>query len=396
MTTKRTAMFYCQHVLGLGHFIRSTEIVRGLTGFDVCFLNGGEIVSGLELPASIEVINLPPIKADAEFREIYPAAGPLGLEAIREIRKARIIAEYERTRPDLLVIELFPFGRRKFAFELLPLLERLQADGRTKVVCSLRDILVSKRDQARFDEQAIRLVNQFFDLVLVHSDPQFQRLEETFSGIEQLRCPVEYTGFVAQPPATDIDDDSALPDGVKKIIVSIGGGRVGCELIDCAIEASDIISESVPHRMLIFTGPYLPDEQYARLQEKTAGRANIRLERFTTQFISQLRRADLSVSMAGYNTCMNLLTAGTPAIVCPFTGNNNEEQTIRAAKLQQLGVLKVIHQPELSAVRLAEMMTASLSAARTRCAPALDLRGVERTAAILTRLVAAEAMEVKA
>jgi predicted glycosyltransferase len=396
MTAKRTAMFYCQHVLGLGHFIRSTEIVRGLKGFEVCFLNGGEIVSGVELPAQIEVINLPPIKADAEFRGIYPAAGPLGLEVIKEIRKARILAEYERVRPDVLVLELFPFGRRKFAFELLPLLERIQADGRTKVVCSLRDILVSKRDQARFNEQACRLVNEFFDLVLVHSDPQFQRLEETFPEVQQLRCPVEYTGFVAQPPVADIDEGPTAPDGVKSIIVSIGGGRVGAELIACAIEASAVIGDSVPHRMLIFTGPYLPDEESARLQEKAAGRANVRLERFTTQFLSQLRRADLSISMAGYNTCMNLLTAGTPAIVCPFTGNNNEEQTIRAAKLQQLGILKVIHQPELSAVRLAEMITASLNAAKTRCAPALDLRGIERTATILTQLVAAEAMEVKA
>ncbi|PHM08684.1 glycosyl transferase, partial [Nostoc sp. 'Peltigera malacea cyanobiont' DB3992] len=42
-------MFYCQHILGMGHLVRSREIVRGLTkDFQVCFINGGEIIQGFE------------------------------------------------------------------------------------------------------------------------------------------------------------------------------------------------------------------------------------------------------------------------------------------------------------------------------------------------------------
>jgi len=198
---KKRAMFYCQSVLGMGHLIRSAEIVRGLAdnGFEVSFLNGGEMAGGLELPSSIAVVNLPPIKSDAEFREIYAADGSRHLEEIKEARRRRILAEFARFRPQVLIIELFPFGRRKFAFELIPLLERISAGGRaTKVVCSLRDILAPRRDQARFEDRVCNLMNRYFDLLLVHADPRFQRLEESFPSARRIECPIRYTGFVVQ------------------------------------------------------------------------------------------------------------------------------------------------------------------------------------------------------
>lgn len=198
---KKRAMFYCQSVLGMGHLIRSAEIVRGLADndFEISFLNGGETAGEIELPSSITVVNLPPIKSDLEFREIHASDGLRDLEEVKEARRQRILGEFARFRPHVLIIELFPFGRRKFAFELIPLLERINAGGRvTKVVCSLRDILVSKRDQARFEDQVCNLMNRYFDLLLVHADPRFQRLEETFPSARRIECPIRYTGFVVQ------------------------------------------------------------------------------------------------------------------------------------------------------------------------------------------------------
>ena len=390
--TKQRVMFYCQHVLGMGHFVRSAEIVRGLHDYEVCFLNGGEIVSGFELPPSVAVINLPPLRSDAEFRDIQTVDGANNLAAIKTERRRRLLAEYERFRPDVLMIELFPFGRRKFADELVPLLERIQADGRkTKVVCSLRDILVSKRDQARFDAQACELANRYFDLVLVHSDPAFQRLEETFPRAHDIQCPVRYTGFVAQRISNHAAVELKTDEDEKVIVVSIGGGRVGESLIECAIAASDLLAATQPHLMLIFTGPYLPEDQYQQFSARTAQRPRLRLARYTTNFTAYLKRADLSVSMAGYNTCMNILATGVRAIVCPFTGNNNEEQTIRAVKLQSLGALAVIHPSQLSPAQLAAMMNAELERTTTGTLVRLQLNGAEQTAAALKELLAQSA-----
>ena len=382
-------MFYCQHVLGMGHFIRSAEIVRGLSEFDVYFLNGGELVPGFELPAAVEVINLPALRTDAGFSNLYVVEGAMSLEQIQQIRRQRLLDEYERLKPDLLVIEMFPFGRLKFASELLPLLEQARADRDrghpVKVVCSLRDILVGKREQQQFEIEACRIANRYFDLLLVHSDPRFHRLEETFSRRADLTCAVRYTGLVA-PAAIPVDRDEPGSSG-ETILVSIGGGRVGSELIDCAVDALDLISDRIPHRMSIFTGPYLPEPEFQRLQSKVEGRPRIRLGRYTTSFRSQLKRADLSISMAGYNTSLDLITTGTRAIVYPFTGNNNREQSIRADKLRRLGLVEIIDPQELRPDCLADRMLSVLSRPKPVGA-ALDLRGVEKTALALTELSA--------
>src|SRR5207237_390454 len=85
--------------------------------------------------------------------------------------------------PRAVVVELFPFGRRKFAEELLPLFEEAHAGGahRPLLLSSLRDILTTgRRDQARCDERACMLANRYLDAILVHGDPHFARLEESF------------------------------------------------------------------------------------------------------------------------------------------------------------------------------------------------------------------------
>ena len=155
-------MFYCQHILGMGHLIRSMEIVRGLTAsFEVCFVNGGEVVSGFQPPPSVQVINLPAIKTDTEFRELMSVNPNLSLEAAEEMRRRQLLETLETFQPDVLMIELFPFGRRRFSFELVPLMEAAMARG-TKIVSSLRDIVVTKSNQARHEAKVVRLINQYF------------------------------------------------------------------------------------------------------------------------------------------------------------------------------------------------------------------------------------------
>jgi len=384
-------MFYCQHVLGMGHLVRSMELVRGLKDFQVSFFNGGEVVPGFPLPPSVEIVQLPALKADENFTEISSADGSQNVAGIKDARVRCLLDGYERLDPDVLIIELFPFGRKQFAFELVPLLSRIRlAGGKTKVVCSLRDILVSRKDQVRHEARVCTLLNRYFDAVLIHADPKMQRLEETFSSVGELKAEIKYTGYVAQtsddnPADSNGDDISLETSGDPLILVSIGGGRVGYELLACAIEASAIVAQTRPHRMLVFTGPYLPEAQYDQLERRAEFNPNVTLRRYTSRFMSYMEKADLSVSMAGYNTCMNLLTARISALVLPFTGGDNNEQSIRARKLEELGVVTVIHPQELQPARLAENIIRRLQSKPPQSV--LDLRGVENTAAYLRELV---------
>ena len=124
----------------------------------------------------------------------FGTRGDESVERTWELRHRRILMTLGRVQPTVVLVELFPFGRAKFARELVPLLEEARAMG-AFTACSLRDILVSG-DGDR-DDRARRLADEHLDAVFVHCDPSFARLEETFKPSQPLGIPVHYTGFVA-------------------------------------------------------------------------------------------------------------------------------------------------------------------------------------------------------
>lgn len=383
---KKRVLFYCQSLLGIGHFIRARELLCALRDFEVCFLYGGEPVPGFELPAWVEVSYLPAIKSDAAFEQLYVVDSQASLPEVKARRRELLLSTFERFAPDILLIELFPFGRKKFRFELLPLLEHARATRpETKIVCSLRDILVHRPDQARYEAEVCELMNQYFDLLLIHADPRLQRLEETFGSVAKLNSPIRYTGYVAPP----LQGQPNLRTGTEPLIlVSIGGGRVGHELIECALAAETQLP--LPHRLHILTGPHVPEEQFQSLQKQAAGRPNVTLQRHTTEFLAWLRQADLSISMAGYNTCMDIVATGVRALTLPFTEHENDEQTLRARKLAQLGYVNVLDPAQLAPDYLAAEIVRCLNAPPPAPTVALDLQGAPRTAELLAALLAGE------
>jgi predicted glycosyltransferase len=380
----KKVLFYCQHILGIGHLIRSMEIVRGLLqDFEVCFINGGQVIEGLQVPAGVEVVNLPAIATDSEFQALRTVDPTQDLETVLETRKDLLLQVFHRFQPDVLMVELFPFGRRRFSSELVPLLNQAKAHS-TKIVCSLRDIVVTKQDRARHEEKVCKLMNRYFDLLLVHGDPQFQPLELSFSRVNDLKCDVRYTGYVVQSSdSASLDSEMPVaPDFYRPtILTSIGGGRFGHELLFCMIDAAAFLEPVIPHQIQMFTGPFFPEEKFLLLQEIATHRPNVTLQRYTPDLLSYMRWADLSISMAGYNTTMNVLTTGVRAMLLPFKGNDDQEQTLRAERLEELGIVQVIRpeslQPERFARRILAYLTKSSSSMR------FDFGGVEKTAECL-------------
>lgn len=377
-------MFYCQHILGMGHLVRSMEIVRGLTQyFEVCFINGGEIVPGFVTPPNIQIINLPAIKTDTEFKELQLVDNTQSLEAVQELRREQLLLLFEQIQPDCLIIELFPFGRRRFSFELIPLLEQAKKQEKTRIICSLRDIVVNKQDQNRHEEKVCKLINKYFDMVLIHGDPQFQTLEESFSRVCDLKCAVHYTGYVVQ----NLEDHVALVEPQLKkplILVSVGGGRFGHELLECTILTAAILRERIPHQILMFAGPFIPNEKYAELRTLAADYTNLEIYRYTPNLLKYMKEAELSISMAGYNTTMNVLTTNVKAMMLPFTGNDDQEQTFRAKKLEKLGIIDVIDSEDLVPEVFANKIINCLSKQANKIN--FDLAGVAKSAYFIHQL----------
>ncbi len=372
----------------MGHLVRSTEIVRSLVKyFQVYFICGGPEITGFEIPPQVELIRLPALwLEDGEFTvgDNYQS-----VEEVKEIRKNLLISEVDRIKPDCLITEFFPFGRHKLFFELIPLVEYIKAQSpQTKIICSLRDVIGKESDQEE-EETICNLMNRYFDLLLFHSDPNFQSFSESFKRYKDIKSEIYHTGFVTQSPQVNIDDIDQLWGEIKpetaKILVSIGGGRIGYELLETVIAASPILEKITPHIIKIFTGPFMPEEKLVKLKQAVGNQVNIHIASYTNQLLAYMRTADISLSLSGYNTTMNILSTGVRAILVPIGHENQDkEQLVRTQKLQQLGIVDCLLPQELEAYHLAERMIACLNKNTVLdISQNFDLQGAEKTAIFL-------------
>jgi predicted glycosyltransferase len=276
------------------------------------------------------------------------------------------------------VVELFPFGRKKFAGELMPLLELAREDASPPlVVSSLRDILVGRDDGGEHDERASRLANEWFDAVLVHSDPRFARLEDSFRPRTPLRVPVHYTGFVVADPRPA--GGNGRRDG--QVLVSAGGGLVGEPLLRAAVGAGALLrGDGVQVR--IVAGPFLPADAWRSLRAAARDVAGIEVRRSVPDLRAELERSAASVSQCGYNTALDLLVSRVPALVVPFARPGEDEQSVRARRLERLGAVRTLAPDRLTPQALAAELR-RLRGFRARPVE-LDLGGAQKTARLIS------------
>src|SRR5260370_24553271 len=130
----------------------------------------------------------------------------------------------------------------------------------------------------------------------------------------------------------------------------------------------------------------MPDETSIRVQSLSAASGHVRFSRYTTDLAAVLKSAELSVSMAGYNTVMDILSAGVRALVYQVPSNGDQEQSVRAEKLARMGVLDLIQSEELVPEELAQKLVAALRKEPTRLA--LNRGGAANSALLLRKHLA--------
>jgi predicted glycosyltransferase len=373
--------YYCQHVLGIGHFFRSLEICRALADHEVVLITGGPPVDA-QLPGHVRDIRLPDLQMNRDFKGLFSSRENRSLDDIKAHRRQILLELFERERPDVFLVELYPFGRKAFRFELDPVMRAFEAGKLPPcpVFCSVRDILVEKEDALKHETRAANTLNRFFQAVLVHADPKLARLDETFDQYDRIGIPVVYTGYIARKPHPEARQNlrrqlELRPDD-RLVVASAGGGRVGAKLLEAVMVAFERLPGRNRSLLKVFSGPFLPAGDFERLIGLAGDRASV--DRFTPDFLSHLAAADLSVSMGGYNTTMDILASESPALVWPFP--QNREQRMRAERLAACGALQVLNDPDLHPDHLAAIMEHTLSIT-DRPGVSIDLDGAAKTAA---------------
>ncbi len=377
----KRVLFYCQHLLGIGHLRRAVTLARGLAagGLDVVLVSGGEHVPNLEL-GGLKFEQLDPVRAvDKFFKVLVDAQGNVIDDAFKARRRDRLLKLFADYRPDMVLTEMFPFGRRQLRFELLPLLDAARAAG-AKIASSVRDILVAAPKPERIEEM-VGLIETYYDAVLVHSDPRLIAFDRTFAPARRFADRLRYTGYVVEG---GVPDRSPGAPGHGEVLVSAGGGAVSEPLLEAALGAKRHTALA-GRRWRLLVGHNLPQDRFARLQGM-ADAATI-VERARPDFTTLLANAALSISQGGYNTVMETIKFGHRAVVAPYAGGLETEQTLRAALLAERGLIHIVDEKTLSADSLAEAVARAWAAPPIEAARLFNLDGLGTTVQIVRDLL---------
>lgn len=361
-------LLYVQYLLGIGHVRRAALFAESLAlaGAEVTVAFGGFPVKLVAFPGA-RVIQLPPARTgDVAFRTVLDETGQPINDAWREARTRQLVGIYHDVRPDALIVETYPFGRRKFHFELEPLLQAARAGGRTLIASSVRDILVPK-DKPQLEAEMADRARRWFDLVLVHGDPKLIPLDATFPFADRVKDLIRYTGYVVPDHA----EMAASADGDGEVIVSAGGGAVGDLLLRSAVAARPK-SPLADRTWRFLLGPEVPPETVAFLRD--AAGDGLVVEPARPDFPALLHRCHLSISQAGYNTVMDVLAARCRAVLVPSAAGGESEQTVRARLLAERGVVRMAEESTLTGESLAQAITDAVTGTPVRL-PSIDMDG---------------------
>jgi predicted glycosyltransferase len=377
-----SVLLYVQHLLGIGHVRRAVRIVAALArhGMAVTLVSGGEPLDEIHEAGAVRVVQLPPLRSpDSSFKRLVDGAGAPVSDGLWRARRAALLDAFEAARPDAVMFETYPFGRTKFWPEIDALIAAARAvRPRPALIASVRDIVVVG-DKPERRRAIVERVNADIDAVLVHGDPSFIRLDASFPEAPEIAGRLIYTGYIG------IEDTGVVANGetgAGEVLVSTGGGATGGALLRAALAAREAgCLADAPWRLL--AGLNLPAAEFAALAARLPD--GVTLEHYRRDFPALLRRCRLSVSQGGYNTTLDILAAGAPAVVVPFAGYDETEQSLRIERLAALGVVEAVSEAELSGATLADAIERATRRLPRRVA--IDLGGGERTARLVAALM---------
>ncbi|MCQ8118591.1 glycosyltransferase family protein [Methylomonas rosea] len=336
---RRKILFYCQSLVGLGHLTSSLLVIRELSTYaDVDLIHGGQGLQQMpELPG-FRHLRLPTILIDSATDELYAPDSDKPIEVVWAERVAAI-EQFVDWPYDAVIVEFFPFGRRRLKREILGLFATVrQRCGAVPIFCFVREILVPAPLDA--EQRMVKLVLEHIHTVFVRGDPDIVRFEETFSLTAEIAERLVYVGYVSPPPP------ASWPIRRNMIIVSQGGGEIGKTLLRAAIKTAPLLPD---YHFLVVTSSRALTSEIAELQALVSS-PNVLVVSFLNDFQENLQSAALSISLGGDNTLMDVISTRTPALAYPYAGNS--EQGLRIEKLAGKGFVLPLTETDLASERL--------------------------------------------
>lgn len=367
--------FLCCHLTGTGHLVRTLALARATqaAGAQVRVISGGRPLTHVDAD-DLSVVQLPPVEvADFDYSTLRLTDGTPADQAYLDRRIADLRADLAGFRPNALVTELYPLGRRVLAAEFEAAIAATRsANSAAAIIASVRDIPEPPKKAGRLEQAAERLRRDYAAL-LVHGDAGFLPLYAAWPLPCDLAPITYHTGYVAEPMP-----EKPGPPG-ETVLVAVGGGILGRRLLELAARAA---AHSTRPWHLLVGGP---DAASAARALTSDALPNLTAEPPRRDFRQLLAQAACSVTLAGYNTTLDLLGCTTPAIIVPFDEKGEREHEIRAARLAGLPGFTVLHTDALTPKALVKVVEAAATGPRRTPHP-IDRNGAARAAAKILEL----------
>lgn len=387
-------LIYVQHLSGTGHFVRMFEVAAALVPDHACLLTAaGRLVPRREVK-SLQWLSLPALRRGERGLEAVEAGHSL-MEVWR-MRGERFRRAVEEFAPDVLLIEHFPFSKWELAVEISQLIHLARTrNPNVRIVCSIRDIVPATRHDHDTPPRRIwETLNQSFDHLLIHADPNLVQWDEHIPWTRHVLIPCSYTGYVSAttcpvPATTAPASTSATPStevpGTTCVVSAGGHDRQG--LIDQVLQVWSRLAAKADcplDRLLIFTPLFAHKSQLANWKRKASTLPSVELRSFQPSIEDEMASCALSISQAGYNSSVSVLRAGCRAILVPDP--TMSDQTIRAERFQENGLATHLNLAEAGVTGL-ERAVREVSRNPKPSQP-FQLNGATRTREILERLCA--------
>jgi len=343
---KPKVIIHCQYVYGIGHLVRTVELAYGLSKtFQVFIFNGGETVPNFYLPKEVTFIQLPAIYKKENSNSLFPVDSSTSIDECFQDRRIIIEQKTEEIKPDILITEHFPFGLL-FENEVTTLISKVKfTNPSSKIISSVRDIIESNGG-GKNDDYIAELINEWYDMVLVHGDENYIHLKHSFSQIDKISVPICHTGYIVRPIPSNITIETHYPI----ILASIAGGRLGNELLEALIDSHLLIKEKIKHSLILFSGAFQNDFKQQKRKIIDLNSEDIKIYCFdSTTYLNYLSQADLVITLGGYNSIIESVSAKKTMLVYQrgFLGGN-EEQDLRIKLFENLGCLKILKPQDLT------------------------------------------------
>jgi predicted glycosyltransferase len=397
--THASVLMYSPDSIGLGHMRRNSAIAAELSktcaGVSNLLLVGSSAGAFFDLPEGTDCIKLPSIQKTGK-NEWAPKSLNVPREVARSLR-SRLIEETATTfQPDVFLVDHVPSG---IWDELVPALKSLRANPNgPRMILGLRDILGAPADiRERWGADGIYdLIDEHYDSILIYGSPDIFPASELYGLRQRFADRITYCGYIHFGDKQQSKDDARTAigaSGLPMVVMTAGGGHDAYPMMRFVLDALAQSRAPSHFELVVVTGPLMPIAERADIESRCT-QAGAQFLVSTQRLATYLAAADALVTMGGYNTVMESIAAGVPAVVVPRIGPS-AEQRMRAKLFADLGLLQYVDMEHDTPRDLGAALDAALATPR-RAVPALAFDGLTNAARKIATFIPSRTRDVRA